>query len=117
MNRRSFLKFIPFTPHLLSAGVDVATDVLYGATQGRVAGPFIMRRTESFFPRVYPVPDFVVNSSRSFRGGSMLQRFCEATRTGRHAKRLEPGGDILTVNQIFRKGGYQADMLDVRGWE
>ncbi len=47
----------------------------------------------------------------------MLQRFCEATRTGRHAKRLEPGGDILTVNQIFRKGGYQADMLDVRGWE
>ena len=47
----------------------------------------------------------------------MLQRFCMETRTGRFARRLEPGGDILTVREIFREGEHQADMLDVRGWE
>ena len=47
----------------------------------------------------------------------MLQRFCMETRTGRFARRLEPGGDIPSMREIFRKGGYQADMLDMRGWE
>ena len=109
MNRRSFLKFIPFTPHLLRAGVDAATSALYGDPRPLAA----MQLVDRGFSMPRPASGYFIVR----KGGTMLQRFCEATRTGRHAKRLEPGGDILTVNQIFRKGGYQADMLDVRGWE